>query len=247
MKKTIAFSIVLLLCVAGLIGCEQVPGTNPSTTPATDLMMPSPTEASGLTGYLICPDCLKEFESEEALAAHPCAQDAIGTERLQTLEQSLAVIANLFEVEGLSYPVDDVVNDYAQSYLFIYANLFLSDRAAEMDAVENEAFRCFISISEEELASILDAAFGSRFTAADLSLGEYSPICLVDGTYYIGAGDVIGAECVYQGVGALGETETQEYLYLYRVSLLDDEIEGAFSVEVKESESFPGSLSIAGV
>lgn len=202
--------------------------------------------SSGIAGYFICDDCLQEFDTQAALDGHTCAQDAYREDALRMMELPLAAVANLFEVEGISYPAEDVVNDYAQSYLFVYANLHLSGRAAEAD-VESDAFEKFIALSEDEISRLLDAAFGGRFQAKDMAFGEYSPVVKKDDVYYIGAGEAIPASAEYQGFGVLGGAETQEYLYGYSVTMPDGELTGSFSVELIPSEKYEGALSLAGV
>lgn len=252
MKKFVALFLAALLA-ACFTGCGQS-GETPSDAPvdiapkkteSAETPMPE-TAPEGIAGYHICPDCMTEFATAEELAAHSCAQDAFRTESLQAMAQPLAVVANLFEVEGISYPVDDVVSDYVVSYLFVYANLYFSDRAAEAE-VESDVFEKFIAIEKEELSILLDAAFGTRFTADDLVFREYSPILEKDGTYYIGVSEIIPAAASYQGFGALGEAETQEYLYNYSVTMLEEELTGTFSVELIPSETYAGALSLSGV
>lgn len=252
MKKFIAacMAAVAAVCFTGCGQSAEPPAGEPTDiVPQTSAGQGSGAQgdaSSSIAGYFICADCLQEFDTQAALDGHACAQDAYRTDALRTMEFSLAAVANLFEIEGVSYPAEDVVNDYAQSYLFIYANLHLADRAAEA-GIQSDAFEKFIALSEDEVSRLLDAAFGGRFQTKDLEFGEYSPVVRKDGAYYIGAGDVIPASAEYQGFGVLGGAETQEYLYGYSVTTPDGELTGSFSVELIPSGKYEGALSLAGV
>ncbi|MBQ3109421.1 MAG: hypothetical protein IJC67_07370 [Clostridia bacterium] len=249
MKRFILLFLAALLLFAGCGASEEAPDAAVDIAPQATAPVVTPAPQStpaGFVGYFICPDCLTEFDTEAEIDSHTCAQDAYRAESLSAMAQPLAVVANLFEVEGISYPAEDVVSDYALSYLFIYANLYLSDRAAEAE-LESEFFDRFITIEAGELSILLDAAFGERFRVEDLVLEDAASVLEKDGTYYIGASEVIPAAASYQGFGTLGEAETQEYLYNYSVTFLDEELSGTFSVELIHSTAYEGSLCLNGV
>jgi len=249
MKRFIVLFLVMSMLFAGCGAPEETPDAAVDIAPQATAPMQTPAPQStpaGLAGYFICADCLAEFDTEAEFDSHSCAQDVYRTESLTAMAQPLAVVANLFEVEGISYPAEDVVSDYALSYLFIYANLYLSDRAAEAE-VESEFFDQFIALEAGELSILLDAAFGDRFHVEDLALEDAASVFEKEGIYYIGASEVIPAAASYQGFGTLGEAETQEYLYNYSVTLLDEEFSGTFSVELVPSTVYEGSLCLGGV
>lgn len=170
---------------------------------------------------------------EDSAAAEPSAGESgsLSPEQLRTLEQPLAALLAASIVTGEDY---GATATFGTMYLHMLVDMFYGSEAREYSEIQSDAYSEFVRLSGEEVAQLLQTAFGSSFQASQVT--ESVSLIVQDGYYYFGIGDSgISVNVSYAGEADGGAR------YTYSAQVVGtDAVNGELTAQVNEGLQISG-------
>ncbi len=179
--------LILFFVLSALLtaGCGGAPSSQTSTTPA-----PAPTIAVVAT-------------DEGA---------SITRDQFDALAVPVAVIADLFNTAQMPYPDNTVPPEYANAYLFHYANAALYERRETFDGLQDTDFDEYVALTPEEVNTIFLTAFNGRVDTTNFMPNETS--CIYNANmFYVGIDKDDAVSAQYAGQAPAAYSPSADYLY----------------------------------
>lgn len=152
-------------------------------------------------------------------------------------------IASLVSLDflGLKYS-DNVTNEFVLNFIYHLAMQSYFDRAKAYDgAVFDKSFQ-YVAFTKDEMADILNLAFGERFSIASLTINPAETINIIydSDMYYVSIGETVLINIEY-----LSNHDENTAVYSYKVESSTTIANGEVTVEVVSSSNNSIGVSIA--
>jgi hypothetical protein len=139
---------------------------------------------------------------------------------------------------------DEITSDYAAQFIYHLAMRSYFDRAKTYEGAIFDSTTRYVAFTQDEVAEMLDLAFGERFSLGDFEpeAASYTWVINDTDTYYVSIGETLPVEIEYQSTSG---DDTAVYAYMLDTSMT--RASGAVTATVTASSKNAAGVSITDI